>query len=274
MVEGDRFDALGPIFRREVTTVKRTPVFAVLVAGLAAIALAIAAAGSGAVSGYVPTVVDLLTPVEVLVPVLGFAFGYRVLLEDRLRGELAVLSTYPLDRSALVGGVYLGRATMLVGGIVVALLPAAFLVAATSGPEVAVFATHSGADSALLYLRFVALTTLYALVVLAVALAVSAVARNTRGAVGLVIVLWLVTAVGFDLGLLAGLTRGFVSVDSLGALQAMSPTAAYRSLVLHTVVGSASTTPAGMASPFVNLAGILVWLLVSLMVTVGTLRVD
>lgn len=274
MTDERRFDGLDPIFRRELITVRRTPVFVVLVAGLALSALAIAWAGSGAESGFVPSVVDLLTPVELLVPVLAFAFGYRVLLEDRLRGELAVLSTYPLTRPALVGGVFLGRAVMLVGGVVIALLPVIVLVWLTAGANVSVFATHSGTDSVILYLRFVALTALFALVVLAAALAVSAVARSTRGAVGLVIVLWLLAAIGFDLSLVAGLTRGYIEVESLAILQAISPTAAYRGLVLQTVVQSASTTPLRAAAPVVNLAGLLVWLVASLLITMGSLRVD
>lgn len=261
MSDHPHFDvtAFHVVVRRELATVVRTPTFAVLLAGFAAITLGVAAIGGGVAGGFVPTVVDLLVPVEVLVPIVAFAFGYRALLGDRDRGELDVLSTYPLSRLTYVVGVFVGRAVPLLGGLLVALVPVAVLVATTGGHESQIYAAQSGIDSVVLYGRFVIVTGLFALVMLAAALAVSAVSSSGRGALALVAVLWLVLGLGADLGLAAALERGLVAPDWLVQALALGPNSAYRGLVLQTVVDAATTTSVTAAAPPVNCLALVAW---------------
>ncbi|MDY6775750.1 MAG: ABC transporter permease subunit [Halobacteria archaeon] len=257
------------VAEREIDTVARTRVYLGLILGFAGVVTAISWVGGGAKSGFVPTVVDLLTPVEVIVPVLGFAFGYRTVLGDRRRGELDLLSTYPIDRLPYIVGVFVGRGVVLAVGTALSLLPAAALAYLVSSPESAIFASHSGADSVVLYLRFVAVTTAFSLVVLSAAIAVSAVANTVRGAVVLVVILLVVLVAGLDLGVLGLLSQGVVSDESLTQVLAVSPNSAYRGLVLETVVSAAMGAESWKAaSPVASLVGLAAWLVVSLGIAV------
>jgi ABC-2 type transport system permease protein len=123
-----------------------------------------------------------------------------------------------------------------------------------------VLAAHGTLDSALLYVRFVVLTALYAAVALALAVAVSAVVRTTRQALAAVAVVFLTVAVGLDLGLVAVLAGSDPSVPGFDVLLAASPTSAYRGLVLESVVHVVSPRQLGPAiNPVAALLGLLAW---------------
>lgn len=260
---------LVAVAQREFDSVRRTRTFALLAAGFFAVAVGLAWVSAGG-AGYVPLALDLLTPLELLVPVLALAFGYRALLGDRQRGELDVLRTYPVTPGTVVGGVFVGRATALLATLLVSLAAAPILVV-LSGNAISVVAVHATADSWLLYLRFVVLTAAYAVVVLAVAVAVSSVARTTRQALALAVALFLAVAVGFDVSAVAALTGGALSPENVSALLAFSPSGAYRGLVLELVLRPATTRlTEPVASPLLNLGGLLLWTVGGLAVSVLT----
>ncbi|WP_254767457.1 ABC transporter permease [Salinilacihabitans rarus] len=263
---------VGTVLDREVRTVVRTPAFSLLAAALAAVLLGIAWTGGGIGAGYVPTAVDLLTPLELLVPAVAFAFGYRAILAADRRGELDVLETYPVSPREFVLGVYLGRAV----GLVVAVgLPLAVVAAAValSGTDVTpIYATHEGVDSPLLFARFAALTVGFALASLAVAVAVSALATATRGAIALAAIALVGLLVGLDLALVYGFGAGVVGESSLVYSLALSPLSAYRGLVLETAVVVASGTGPRAASPAASALGLLLWTAASLAVATLAVR--
>ncbi|MFC7046584.1 ABC transporter permease subunit [Halobacteriaceae archaeon GCM10025711] len=255
---------------RELQTVVRTPTFAFLVLGFAAVVVGTTLTGGSTGGRYVPTTLDLLPMMELLVPVLAFAFGYRAVLADTQRGEMEMLRTYPVSKLTLALGVYVGRATALLASVILPLLVAVVIVVLTGGGGPSFIAQHAGGDSVLLYFRFVVLTSIFALVVLAVALAVSAASRSTREALALAVGFLVVLVIGLDLGIIAGLAGGVVSDDTLVWLLAASPNSAYRGLVLETVAGVVSTSSARAAAPAANLLGLAAWLVVSLAVAVRT----
>ena len=257
---------LGRVVARELRTVARTRTFGLLAAALAAVVVAIAWVGGGVRAGYVPAVVDLLTPLELLVPIVAVAFGYRAILGDRRRGELDVLETYPLSARELVVGVYVGRALALTVAVVVPLVVVGLGVVLAREAPLAIYATHAGADSPLLYARFVVLTAAFALTMLAVAVAVSALVGGSRSALALAVLALVVLLVGLDLALVAGLASGVLGESSLVHALAVSPLSAYRGLVFETVVLTAAGTGPRVASPGASLVGLLVW-------TVGSLAV-
>ncbi|WP_115862468.1 ABC transporter permease [Halorussus litoreus] len=257
--------------RRELRSVRRTPALHALIAGVAAAFTAFAWT-AGASDGYVPTVVALSTPAEVLVPVLGFALGYRVLLDDRRGGELAVLDTLPPSDASVVAGTALGRGVALAVGVAVALAPSLLLAWLAGGSGSALYAAQRGADSPLLFARFVALTTLFGLSVLSVALATSAVADRPRSAVALVAVVWVPVAVAADLGSLAALSGAVFGPDAVVALQAVSPASAYRGLVLETVLGAATGPSVRAGAPALDAASLLAWTVGGLALATGRLR--
>ena len=96
-------ERLFAVADRELTTVVRTPAYVLAAAGFVVVVLGLALASG--LTGYVPLAVDLLAPVEVLVPLLAVAFGYRSLGEGtgetedrkstRLNSSHATLSRMP-----------------------------------------------------------------------------------------------------------------------------------------------------------------------------------
>ncbi|MFC6976780.1 hypothetical protein ACFQL1_22095 [Halomicroarcula sp. GCM10025709] len=201
-------DRLWTVIERELVAAVRTRSYALLSIALLLIVVGVARVGGGPSGGYVPTVVDVLVVVEVLVPAVAFAVGYRAVVDARERGELAVLETYPLPPWAYVIGVYTGRAIALLVVVLGPLVVLGIHVATTAGPETTVFASHRGVDSPLLYVRFLSLTALLALVSLAVALALSAVAGSRRRAIVLGLVGVAAVVAGFDLLVVTGSAQG------------------------------------------------------------------
>lgn len=250
------------VAQREFITVLRTPMLLLLAGGYVLLVGAIA--WLGASGAYLALVLDLLTPIEVLVPVLAFAFGYRALLGDRESGELETLQTYPIASGGYVLGVYLGRAVVVLGVLLLGLFASAAFVPLSGAKQLSVVATHATIDSPSLYLRYILLTALFALVVLAVAILVSAAARSTRGGLALAAGAVITLVVGLDSALIGSLTGGIVSPDGVTALLAFSPSSAYRSLVF-----ALSVAPTGVSVPtgpavLVSTLGLLAWLVTAL----------
>lgn len=250
--------AVAAFVRREVATVAHTRTYLVLAAAFALGLLALSWVAGAA--GYVPTVLALLTPVELLVPALAFAVGYRAVRGDEERGELDMVRTFPVSRVQYLTGVYLGRATALVAAVIGSLLLVALLVGIVGGAKTDVIAAHGGADSVVLFLRFTFLTALLALVALGVALLVSVVARSTQGALALALVGVGLLVVGLDLALVAGLGAGTVSSGGLGAFVALSPSSAFRGLVLESVVGAVQGGSVTGIPTWQYGLGLLLWL--------------
>lgn len=264
---------VGAIARRELRTVARTRASWFLVAGIAVVVAALSTVGGGA-SGYLPVVVDLSTPSELLVPVLAFAFGYRVFLDDRQRGELAVHAIMPPSRASVVVGVFVGRGVAVAVAIALAFAPG-FVAGALAGDAGAsLYATQQGADSPLLYLRFVSLSTVYGLASLALALAVSAAVRSRRAAIAGVVALAVLLFAGIDLGLFGAVVSGVFGTDVLPVLLAVSPNAAFRALVLETVVDVATVATGGTTAVVASTVGLLAWTTLGLTVAAVTLWDD
>lgn len=224
----------------------------------------VAVGGSG--TGYLPTAADLRIPMELLAPLVALAVGYSAIAADASRGELDVLKTYDLSPWTYVIGVYLGRAVATVAILVVPLVAAGVYAGTADAGATQVLATHQGADSPALFVRFMSLTALFAVVVLAIVLAASAVAwaRQTAlvGAIGLV----LGVLVGGELLLVAGVDW---FGDALPTALALSPASAYRGLVFEYVLSTALSTQSAHISSRAAIGSLCAWLGGGLMATVG-----
>ncbi len=246
---------------RELSTIVRTRSYLLLSAGLLAVFVGLLRGGGGIERGYVPAAVDLLLALELLVPLVAVALGYRAFGGDN--DDRAVLSTYPITTPSLVAGVFVGRLVGLaaiVGGPLVAV---GIGLSWVDTPGVAVFATHRGADSPILFVRFIALTLCFGAVVLAMAMAASVLVRTSRASLAAALAVLVAVVAGGDLLVLAGLAAGSIGDDVLGTVLAVSPNAAYRGLVLEAVVGVATDRGPAIDAP-VAVAGFVGWLLVSL----------
>lgn len=252
MTNSDRFMA---VFRREVRTLVRSREILALSLGFAVVISAIGL--SSEASGFVPLALSLLTPLELLIPVLVAGFAYRSILEDRRRGELAILDTYPVTGAVYVGGVYVGQLTALLVSVIVPLLLIA-LVIPLSGPGT-FLATYSGLDSPILYLRFAVLTALYVGVVLSVMIAVSAVTVSAKRAFAFALAFALFLAVGLDLLALVGIGAGLSLNESLRWVLALSPNSAYRGLVIALAVNPVLESTTRALPVLASLFGFCLW---------------
>ena len=262
-----RFGPIGPIAWRELSTVVRTRSYVLLSVGLAVVFGGVIRAG-GIDGGYVPTAVDLLLPLELLVPLVAVALGYRTFGGDN--DDRPVLLSYPVSKRSLVLGVFAGRLVGLAAIVGIPLGLVGIVVSRAGGPASRVFATHGGSDSPVLFVRFLALTICFGAVVLAMAMAASVLVRTSRAALAAALAVLVAVVAGGDLAALAGVTTGRISDEALGTALAATPNAAYRGLVLETVVGVVADR-GGAIDVAAAVAGLAGWLFGSLAVVVAGL---
>ena len=253
---------LQAIISREVKTVWRTRTYFVLGIAFIAVIIGLAHSAGGYEAGYGPAVVDLLTPLEILVPVLGFAFGYRAILSDTTSGEHAILQTFPVRQWTYVAGVFIGRALWTIVIVFFPLLAVAGLTAVTSVETVPFYETHDAADSPILFGRFIVLTVLYTLPIVAIALAISAFAKSLWSALALTAILFMFISFGGDLLALIALER---FPDLSIYLSAMTPNSAYRGLVFEHVLGASEPTA---AHSVINAISIMAWTIIPVSIAV------
>lgn len=261
---------IGTVFRRELVTVRRTPGYVVLAVGLLIVLGGLAAVGGGGGTGFLPAVVDLLLPTEILVPLLAIVLGYRALLTDTTSGEFAVIRTYPVSTVDYVLGVLLARIAALVAIVGVPFALVGLYVWLTAAPDTGIFATHSGVDSPLLFVRFLAFVLLLGTAYLSLSAAVSALASSRRSAIALGLLALLVGVLGGDLAILRSLSGG-ASPGEIPGLLALTPNGAFRGLVFEHVIGVAFA-PGGEFVQTGRAVGSLVsWILAGIAVAVTTL---
>ncbi len=253
------------IAAREVVSVIRARSTLALLMGVVLVTFGIVFV-SNAEPDYLPTAVDLLLPMEFLVPAVAVALGYRTIISDSTRGELDVLATYPLSVSRYIIGVFIGRAIALTVLLTVPLVIIGIYLATTSPDAPTFLATHQGVDSPLIFVRFIGLTVIFGLVVLAMTIAASALASTQRSALVLGLVVLALVVIGLDLLILRGVAGGTVAGGWLTTVLSVSPTSAYRGLVFETVLSTAVQTDLQQASPIMSTVGLLLWLIGSLAV--------
>lgn len=263
---------VGAVTRRDLRTVRRTRAYLGLALVFAAIAIGVVLITDGAERGYVPTIYDLLGPIEILVPILALALGYRAILGDATRGELDMLRTYPVSPWQIVAGTVIGRSLAAVVIVAGTLTVVGVMVALTPADTVRIFATHETADSSLFFVRFVVLSSVFALVFVAIAVAISSIARSTRLALALAAGVLLIVLVGFEVAVVRGLSAGWIDDDHLSAVLALAPHSAFRGLVLETATGATADGPRA-ASPVGSALGLLLWFAIGFVVaTIGLRR--
>ncbi|ELZ50241.1 copper ABC transporter permease [Halorubrum coriense DSM 10284] len=246
------------VFRRELATVRRTPGYAVLAVGLLVVLGGLVAVGGGGATGFVPAVVDLLLPTEVLVPLLAVVLGYRALFADAASGELAVIRTYPVSAAAYVLGVLLARTAALVALVGGPFALVGAYVWLTAAPDTGIFATHAGVDSPLLFVRFLALVVPFGAAYLSLSAAVSVVATSRRSALALAVLALLAGVLGGDLAVLRSLSAG-ASPSGIAGSIALTPNGAFRGLVFEHVIGVAFAPEGGFVQSGRAVASLVGW---------------
>ncbi|QHS18359.1 copper ABC transporter permease [haloarchaeon 3A1-DGR] len=252
---GSRARVIGAVLRREIATIRRTPGYWIASLGLLVVLAGVLAVGGGGETGFVPTIVDLLLPTELLVPVVAVVLGYRALLTDA--EELAMIRTYPISTVEYVCGIVAARFAALLGMLVPFALVGGY-VWLTASPDTTIYATHTGVDSPLLFVRFLAFVVLLGLPYLSLAMVVGAVANSRRGALALAALVLIGGVLGGDLAVV-GTLGGDAGVASLPARVAIPPNGAFRGLVFEHVIGVALPPDDGFVSSAAAVGSLLGW---------------
>jgi Cu-processing system permease protein len=237
---------------------------------LALLALALAFLGSAptgdvAAGRLTVTVVSLASLGIYLLPLIALLLSFDTVVGEAEQGTLLLLLAYPVSRSTVMAGKFLGHAAVLAFATVVGFGLAAGVIAVTSPPspeEWLSFALLVGASVGLGW-SFIAIGFL-----------ISVLVTERASAAGLAGGVWLVLVVLYDMGLMGALVatggQGWIS-DALPALLMLNPADAYRLLNL-TVMDQAARMAglqdvAATVPPALAAAALALWVAAPLALT-------
>ncbi|MWJ28953.1 ABC transporter permease subunit [Halomonas sp. ZH2S] len=235
---------------------------------LAALAVGIAWFGAAASGGLgftslATTLTSLSTLAVFLIPLIALLLAYDAVVGEQEAGTLLLLLTYPLSRTSLLLGKFLGHGLILgvatvlgfgIAGVVVAL--------GAEGVDIAELAGGMG----LLILSSVLLGWVF----IAFAYLISVSVTEKARAAGLALVVWFLFVLVFDLGLLALLVSVKQGGDWLPWLLLLNPTECFRLINLagfeaaRSVSGVTSIAQGGAFRPAVLIPILFAWILVPL----------
>lgn len=248
---------------------------AIAVATMALFALVLTAAGSGpsgtlGVDRLSVTVASLTSLAVYLVPLIALLMSFDAVAGEVERGTLALALTYPGSRAALLAGKFTAHLGILALAVAVGYGIAALAALASD--------SRAAAGLAALW-RLYWSSLLLGATFLGAGYAVSAWARRPGAAAGLVVGLWLVAVVLYDLGLLAAVVAdggGTFTRHIFPWLLMGNPADAFRLFNLAAsgataaaagVAGAAAMVPAWQA-----LGLMLVWPLVAFALAISAFR--
>jgi Cu-processing system permease protein len=242
---------------------------------LAGLALSLAFLGSAptgtvGVGSLDVTVVSLASLSIFLLPLIALLLGFDAIVGEAERGAMLLLLTYPLSRTQLVLGKFLGHAAILAFATVLGYGLAGIVVGMTeveAEPQaIQAFATMIGSS------------VLLAWIFLALGYLVSALVRDRGAAAALAIGLWLIFVLLYDMAVLGALVADhsrILSRTAVNVLLLFNPADAYRLLNLTSfpsvsrLAGMAGLSAQVTLSPALLLGVLVAWMIVPLMMTVG-----
>lgn len=258
-----RPDAVWAIARKELSErLKNRWIWTVSVLVLAAtIAIAffsatpvgvVGAHGGGAI------LASILNLAVYLVPLLALVMGAGAIIDEKRRGLLDLVLTYPVSSGEYFLGTFIGYALALGIALVTSFVPTGIVLSATTGVDIQQYA--------LLVVLVLALGTSF----LALSFLISILSRDPARGVATSVLVWILAVFVFDL-VLVGILVGFggqIPETAFGAMLLLNPTDVFR-LIAFTWVGSAAS-PLGLATvsppfPAAMLVSVLVlWAVVPL----------
>jgi Cu-processing system permease protein len=190
-----------------------------------------AATGATRADSLAVTLVNLVSLLVYLLPLIALMLSFDALVGEFERGTMLLLVTYPVARWQIVIGKFLGHMAILLFAILIGCGSTALIIVLTGDNTVQNWAAYGFmmASSWLLGGVFVALGYL-----------ISTLVRERATAVGAAVGLWLSMVVLYDLGLLGALLADADQVISqrlLATLLVANPTDAYRLFNLTSTEG-------------------------------------
>jgi Cu-processing system permease protein len=199
---------------------------------LAALALTLAFLGSAPtgevkVSPLAVTVVSLSSLTIFLLPLIALLLSYDAIVGEIDRGTMALLLAYPVSRSSVLLGKFLGHLAVLAIATVLGYGAAAGALAIAHGA--------ADAEALVAFAAMIGSSILLGAAFISVGYLLSTAVRDRGTAAGLAIGVWLLFVVIYDMGLLGLLVADqgrFLTADALKWLLLFNPADAYRLLNL------------------------------------------
>jgi len=243
-----------------------------VVLALFAIAISYFGAAASGIVGFTSlstTIVSLSSLAIFLIPLIALILAYDTIVGEEEQGTLILLLTYPLKRSELLAGKFVGHAAMMA--------LATLLGFGSSGLLIAVFSEQVALQELLLaYSIFIVTSILLGWAFIALAYLVSVVSSEKSRASGMALIIWFALVFVFDLLLLGLLvaTGGAIGDDLFGWLLLLNPTDIFRLINLGSFEatqvqsGLASIADRRMIQPAVLWSGLLGWIVVPCLLAV------
>ncbi len=197
-----------------------------LVFGLLAMGLAYFGASASGVVGFTSlatTIVSLASLAIFLIPLIALLLAYDTIIGEEEQGTLLLLLTYPLRRSQLLLGKFLGHAAIMAVSTVLGFGVAALLIALLSGELLDLKLWQA-------FGFFILSATLLGWVFIALAYVSSVLVTEKSRAAGAALLMWFWFVLVFDMLMLGGLviSKGAAGGDWLAYLLLLNPTDVFR----------------------------------------------
>lgn len=222
-----------------------------------------AASGGLGFTSLATTLVSLATLAVFLIPLIALLLAYDAVVGEQEAGTLLLLLTYPISRTQLLLGKFLGHGLIL--GVATALgygVAGAVIAVAAEGVPLTELATGMG--------LLIGSSILLGWVFIAFAYLISVWVTEKARAAGLALVVWFLFVLVFDLGLLALLVSVKQGGDWLPWLLLLNPIECFRLINLagfeaaRDYSGLTSIAEGGAFRPSVVTAILVAWVLVPL----------
>lgn len=266
-----RIDVLWTLAFRELVDRLRnrwvwTVSFLLVVSALAIALFGSAPVGMTGMRGGQAALASLMNLSVYLVPLLALVLGSSAVMDEKRRGTLDLVLTYPLYPGEYLIGTFLGYCLALFVALLGSYVPVGIVLHLVAGVDLAELQV------------LIDLVLLLGAVFLAISFLISILAREQGRGMASGVLVWIVSVFLYDLilvGLLI-LLPGRIPAALFGSLLLLNPTDVFRLVCFHWVGSVAS--PLGLSTVMlpipapVVLAVLMAWLLVPLWVSVRVFR--
>jgi Cu-processing system permease protein len=238
-----------------------TVVFALFALGLAYFGAA--ASGQVGFTSLDTTIVSLASLAIFVIPLIALLLAYDTVVGEEEQGTLLLLLSYPLSRIQLLGGKFVGHASVLAVSTILGFGVAAATIAVLTG------------DIASMHLWkafgfFILSAVMLGWVFIALAYLISVVVSEKSRAAGLALLVWFLFVLVFDLALLGMLvaSQGGIGAEFFPYLLLFNPTDVFRLANLagfeaaQAYSGLVSVASAQLFRPSLLIAVLLLWVVV------------
>lgn len=244
-----------------------TLIFAILSVGLTYFGSAVS--GTTGVASLSTTIASLASLAVFLIPLIALLVSYDSFVGEQESGTLLLLLTYPLSKSQLLLGKFIGQGGIIALATILGFGASALLLSLGSNQE----------NIASTFALFITSAVLLGLSFTAIAYIISLAVSEKSKAAGLALVTWFLFALAFDLALLAllvGVDDGF-SQQGLTQIMLLNPADIFRLVNLSglnnsDVAGALAVAIKSGYSVTALLAALIAWVVVPLSIAIALFK--